>query len=115
CAACHDIGFRLKGIQMTDVVSTPQSEYIQHHLVHLNNIGEKQAIIANFDVINYDSLFWSLLMGLVVVYFLWRAARSTTTGVPGRFQMAVEMLAGMVQEESKSIIPSEETRKFAAP
>ncbi len=100
---------------MTDAVTTPQSEYIQHHLVHLNNIGEKQAVIANFDVVNYDSLFWSILMGLVVVYFLWRAARRATTDVPGRFQMSIEMLAGMVQEESKGIIPNETTRKFAAP
>jgi len=100
---------------MTDVVSTPQSEYIQHHLVHLNNIGEKQAVIANFDVINYDSLFWSILMGAIVVYFLWRAASRATTDVPGRFQMSVEMLAGMVHEEAKGIIPNETTRKFAAP
>ncbi len=83
---------------MTDAVSTPQSEYIQHHLVHLNNLGHKQDIIANFSVVNYDSLFWSILMGLVVVYFLWRAARNATTGVPGRFQMAVEMLSNMVHE-----------------
>lgn len=100
---------------MTDAVSTPQSEYIQHHLVHLNNVGGKQADIASFDVINYDSLFWSILMGLLVVYFLWRAARRATADVPGRFQMAVEMLAGMVQEESKSIIPNETSRKYAAP
>ncbi|HUH40127.1 MAG TPA: F0F1 ATP synthase subunit A [Castellaniella sp.] len=100
---------------MTDAVSTPQSEYIQHHLVHLNNIGEKQSIIANFDVVNYDSLFWAILTGLVVVYFLWRAARRATTDVPGRFQMSIEMLAGMVQEEAKGIVPNETSRKYAAP
>ena len=53
---------------------SPQSAYIQHHLVHLNNTGEKQSAIAQFDIINYDSLFWSGLMGLIVVFFLWRAA-----------------------------------------
>lgn len=100
---------------MVDAVTTPQSEYIQHHLVHLNNLGDKQAIIANFNVVNYDSLFWSVLTGLVVIYFLWRAAKRATIGVPGRFQMSVEMLAGMVHEEAKGIIPNETTRKFAAP
>lgn len=100
---------------MTDAVTTPQSEYIQHHLVHLNNLGHKQDIIANFDVVNYDSLFWSILMGAVVIFFLWRAARRATTDVPGRFQMAIEMLVGMVHEEAKGIIPNENTRKFAAP
>lgn len=100
---------------MVDAVTTPQSEYIQHHLVHLNNIGEPQSIIADFGVVNYDSLFWSILMGVIVVYFLWSAARKATRGVPGRFQMAVEMLAGMVEEEAKGIVPNETSRKYAAP
>lgn len=100
---------------MTDAVTTPQSEYIQHHLVHLNNLGHKQDIIANFGVVNYDSLFWSVLMGAIVIWFLWRAARRATTDVPGRFQMSVEMLVGMVHEEAKNIVPNETSRKFAAP
>ncbi|MER1939096.1 MULTISPECIES: F0F1 ATP synthase subunit A [unclassified Castellaniella] len=100
---------------MTDAVTTPQSEYIQHHLVHLNNLGHKQDIIANFGVVNYDSLFWSILTGAVVVWFLWRAARRATTDVPGRFQMSVEMLVSMVQEEAKNIVPNEKSRLFAAP
>jgi len=94
---------------------SPQSEYIQHHLVHLNNLGEKQQVVADFNVVNYDSLFWSILMGLLVVYVLWRAARGATTGVPGRFQMAVEMLVNWVDDEAKSIISSEVSRRFMAP
>jgi F-type H+-transporting ATPase subunit a len=94
---------------------SPQSEYIQHHLVHLNNIGEKQLSIADFSVINYDSLFWSLLTGLVVVFFLWRAARSVTSGVPGRFQMFVESIVDMVDDQAKSIVPSEVSRRFISP
>lgn|SRR5690625_1159373 len=95
--------------------NSPQSDYIQHHLVHLNSIGDKQEAIADFSVINFDSLFWSLLMGIIVLFFLWRAARSATSGVPGRFQMAVEVLVGMVDNESKTIIPDEKTRLYAAP
>ncbi|ANN79754.1 F0F1 ATP synthase subunit A [Bordetella flabilis] len=94
---------------------SPQSEYIQHHLVHMNNIGEKQSAIANFSVINYDSLFWSILMGLIVVFFLWRAARKATVGVPGRFQMFVESLVDMVEEQAKSIVPNEVSRRFVSP
>ncbi|NYT63288.1 F0F1 ATP synthase subunit A [Alcaligenaceae bacterium] len=100
-AAAHDI--------------SPQSEYIQHHLVHLNNIGEKQSVIADFSFINYDSMFWSVLMGLITVYFMWRAAKTVTTGVPGRFQVAVEMLVDMVEEQAKSIIPNEVSRRFVSP
>ena len=94
---------------------SPQSYYIQHHLVHLNGLGEKQSVIADFSVINYDSLFWSILMGLIVVLGMYMAARKATAGVPGRFQSAVEMLVDMVAQEAKSIIPSEDTRRYVAP
>ena len=39
---------------------SPQSYYIKHHLVHLNNTGAKQSAIAKFNVINYDSLLMTL-------------------------------------------------------
>jgi F-type H+-transporting ATPase subunit a len=94
---------------------SPQSDYIQHHLVHLNNIGDKQSTIANFAVINYDSLFWSLLMGLLVVGVLWRVAKGATVGVPGRFQMFVESLVDMVDEQAKSIVNNEQSRRFVSP
>ncbi|XOT95673.1 F0F1 ATP synthase subunit A [Alcaligenes pakistanensis] len=94
---------------------SPQSGYIQHHLVHLNNVGEKQDVLANFGVINYDSMFWSLLMGLVVVFFLWRAASVATAGVPGRLQSFVEMLVDWVEDQAKSIVPNAESRKFVSP
>ncbi|NLC37342.1 MAG: F0F1 ATP synthase subunit A, partial [Alcaligenaceae bacterium] len=94
---------------------SPQSYYIQHHLVHLNNIGEKQSAVANFAVINFDSLFWSILTGAIVLFFLWRAASRATAGVPGRFQMAVEMLVDMVEDQAKNIVPNETSRKFVSP
>ncbi|HLR11986.1 MAG TPA: F0F1 ATP synthase subunit A [Burkholderiaceae bacterium] len=94
---------------------SPQSGYIRHHLVHLNNLGEKQEAVARFDVINYDSMFWSILMGLVVIYYLWRAASGVTAGVPGRFQMAVEILIDWVEDQAKSIVPNEQSRRFVAP
>ncbi|HWL27787.1 MAG TPA: F0F1 ATP synthase subunit A, partial [Burkholderiaceae bacterium] len=94
---------------------SPQSEYIQHHLVHLNNTGAKQSVIANFDIVNYDSLFWAVLTGLVVVFVLWRAAKLSTSGVPGRFQVFVEMMVDMVEEQAKSIVPNEVSRRFVSP
>lgn len=100
---------------MTDAVTTPQSEYIQHHLVNLNSIGGSQSSIVDFSVVNYDSLFWSILTGVIVLYFLWRAASRATTDVPGRFQMAIEMLVGMVYNEAKNIVPNETSRQYAAP
>lgn len=94
---------------------SPQSDYIQHHLVHLNNIGAKQSAPADFSIVNYDSLFWSILMGLIVVYFLWRAAKNVTSDVPGRFQMSIEMLVDMVEDQAKGIVPNETSRRFVSP
>lgn len=91
------------------------SEYIVHHMGHFNNIGEPQSVIADFSVVNYDSLFWSILMGSIVIFILWRAARSATAGVPGKFQAAIEMLIDMVEEQAKSIVPNENSRKFVSP
>ncbi len=94
---------------------SPQAEYIQHHLVHFNNLGEKQSAIADFSVINYDTVFWSSVTGLIVVLVMWLAARRATSGVPSRFQSAVEMLIDMVDQQARSIVPSEVTRKFVSP
>ena len=94
---------------------SPQSAYIQHHLVHFNNLGEKQGLIAQFDVINYDSLFWSIAMGLITIWFLRAAAKRATSGVPGRLQAFVEMLIDMVDEQAKSIVPNAKSRLFIAP
>ncbi|MBP8035134.1 MAG: hypothetical protein RLY91_1352 [Pseudomonadota bacterium] len=95
--------------------ASPQAAYIQHHLVHNNNIGKKQELIANFDVINYDSIFWVLFTGFLAILLMWLAARRATAGVPGRFQAFVEMLVDMVDQQARGIVPSEETRKFVAP
>ncbi|PWF23890.1 F0F1 ATP synthase subunit A [Corticimicrobacter populi] len=94
---------------------SPQSAYIQHHLVHFNTIGEKQTAVADWSIINYDSIAWSLLMGLVVVFVLWLAARRATAGVPGRFQAAVEMVVALVDDQAKSIVPNAKSRLFISP
>lgn len=94
---------------------SPQQYYIQHHLVHFNNVGEKQTNIADFGIINYDSLFWSIACGLAIVFMLYLAARKATDGVPGRFQAGVEMLVEMVADQAKSIVNNAESRKFIAP
>ncbi len=88
-------------------------EYIIHHLQHLQN--HKQTGVVDFTVINLDSAFWSLLMGLVGSYFLWRVARSVTSGVPGRMQAAVEFLVEMVDAQAKGIVHNAKSRKMVAP
>ncbi|MDP3833477.1 MAG: F0F1 ATP synthase subunit A [Hydrogenophaga sp.] len=90
-------------------------EYIRHHLVHLNNTGEAQKSIVDFSVINIDSVVVSVLLGAFACFMLWRAARSASAGVPGRFQAAVEMLVEMVDNQAKSVIHNAHSRKLVAP
>ena len=91
------------------------SEYVTHHLTNLNQTGHAQENIIDFSLINLDSAFWSFGLGILTVFLLARAARSATSGVPGRFQGFVELLVEMVNEQAKSLIQSEESRKFVAP
>ena len=88
-------------------------EYIVHHLQHLQN--QKQTAVVDFSVFNLDSIFWATLLGIVGCFFLWRAASKATSGVPGRFQAAVELLVEMVDSQAKGIVHSAESRKFVAP
>ena len=88
-------------------------EYIRHHLVHLTN--QKQGFIVDFSVINLDSVIVSSVLGALVCFVLWRAARVATAGVPGRFQAAVEMLVEMVDSQAKGVIHNAQSRKLVAP
>jgi F-type H+-transporting ATPase subunit a len=90
-------------------------EYIRHHLVHLNNSGHKQESIVDFSIINIDSVVVSALLGALVCFFLWRAARSASAAAPGRFQAAVEILFEMVDNQAKSVIHNANSRKLVAP
>ncbi|MCX8145808.1 MAG: F0F1 ATP synthase subunit A, partial [Azovibrio sp.] len=90
-------------------------EYIVHHLTHLNNTGHAQTAIVDWSVINFDTLFFSISLGLLTVFMLAKAARHATSGVPGRFQAAVEILVEMVANQAKGIVHHEESRRFVAP
>ena len=89
------------------------SEYIVHHLQHLQNI--QQTSIIDMSVINYDSVVVSVLIGFLGIFIFWLAARKATSGVPGRFQAAVEMMVEMVDNQAKANIHNAESRKFIAP
>ena len=88
-------------------------EYIIHHLQHLQN--QHQHGPADFSVINWDSTFFTILIGVVGCWLLWLAARKATSGVPGRFQAAVEILVEMVDSQAKGIVHNATSRKLVAP
>lgn len=94
-------------------------EYIQHHLQHLQKDfsfqSVKQTSIVDFSLFNFDSLFFSTLLGLLTVWILWMGARRATSGVPGRWQAAIEMLVELVDNQAKSVIHNAASRRFVGP
>ncbi|MCY7306280.1 MAG: F0F1 ATP synthase subunit A [Rhodoferax sp.] len=88
-------------------------EYIIHHLTHLQTAKPKAVV--DFSVFNLDSLFFSILLGVMGCWLLWLAARKATAGVPGRFQAAVEILVEMVDTQAKGIVHNAQSRRFVAP
>ncbi|MDQ2734208.1 MAG: F0F1 ATP synthase subunit A [Pseudomonadota bacterium] len=95
-----------------EAVRTP-GEYIIHHLTHFGT-GKPKGLV-DFSVINFDSVFFSAFLGALGCFVLWLAARKATSGVPGRFQAAVEILFEAVDNEAKGIIHNAESRKLVAP
>ena len=87
------------------------SEYIKHHLSHYSN--HHQVNVVDFSIINMDTIFWSVFCGVVGSLLMWLAARRATSGVPGRFQAAVEILFEMVDNQAKAIVHGD--RSFIAP
>ena len=88
-------------------------EYIIHHLTHLQN--HKAGNVFDLSVFNFDSMFWAISMGVLGCWLMWLAARKATSGTPGRFQAAVEILVEMVDSQAKGIVHNAQSRKFIAP
>jgi F-type H+-transporting ATPase subunit a len=93
----------------TEAASGGSTQYIQHHLQHLQwKVGD-----GAFMTINVDSVFFALLLSSLFLFFFIRTARKATAGVPGKFQAFVEMVVvsidGLVREtfhgRSKLIAP----------
>src|SRR3954447_17777850 len=68
------------------------SEYIVHHLQNLQ-YGH------GFWTLNLDSIFFSVLLGLIFIVSFWMVARKATAGVPGKFQSFVEVLVEFVDAQ----------------
>jgi F-type H+-transporting ATPase subunit a len=85
------------------------SEYIVHHLANLKTPHEG----GGFWTVNVDSIFFSVLLGLLFVVSFWLAARKATTGVPGKFQNFVETVVEFVDTQVRDTFHG--TSKLIAP
>lgn len=94
-------------------------DYINHHLQHLQKNfsfeSVKQTDIVDFSLFNLDSLVFASGLGMLGVFLVWLGVRRATSGVPGRFQAAVEILFEMVDNQAKSVINNENSRRFVGP
>ena len=89
------------------------SGYIKHHLTNLTfgqhadghwgfAHGAEEAAQMGFWAIHVDTMFWSLLIGGLFIFFFSRAARSVSAGVPGGLQNFVEWVIEFIDDNVKS-------------
>jgi len=73
------------------------TDYILHHQTFLSNKAPHG--IVDFSVVNYDTVFFSVLLALVFIgLFGWVAYRATS-GVPGRLQNFIELIVSFVDTQ----------------
>ena len=90
-----------------DLTTKTQAEYIQHHLLNLtfgktpkgdwgfaHTAAEAQAM--GFWAVHVDTMFWSILLGAVLLFIFRGVAKKANSGVPSRFQAAIESIVEFV-------------------
>jgi F-type H+-transporting ATPase subunit a len=86
---------------MSTTTALTPAEYVQHHLTFLQlnlktgKIGIDQH---GFWVLNIDSLFMAILLGVIFLGVFYWVARKATSGVPGKFQCFIEMIVEFVDK-----------------
>ncbi len=81
-------------------------EYIQHHLQNLQVCKADGDWVwnhcaGNFWTLNVDSMFFSVLLGLLFVVLFRRAAKNTSARSPGKFQAFVEIVVDFIDSSVK--------------
>ena len=80
--------------------------YIQHHLQNLQvcKIDDEWVwnhCAGNPMAINVDSMFWSLLLGIVFIWTFRSVAKKSSSGRPGKFQAFVEIVVDFIDSSVK--------------
>ena len=106
---------------MAEAGHGPQTsgDYITHHLQNLqvckNDAGDWvwNECAGNMGAINVDSMFWSVLLGLIFVIAFRNVAKKTSADKPGKFQAFVEIIVEFVDTSVKDTFHG--TSKLVAP
>ena len=76
------------------------TSYIQHHLTFFAQPVSEQG---GFWTIHYDTIVTSVIVGVLVLGFLWLVTRRATSGVPSKTQAFVELTVEFVNDQVKSL------------
>jgi F-type H+-transporting ATPase subunit a len=81
-------------------------DYIQHHLQNLQVCKVDDEWVWNHCAgnpmaINVDSMFWSVLLGVVFIWMFRSVAKKTSSGKPGKFQAFVEIVVDFIDGSVK--------------
>jgi F-type H+-transporting ATPase subunit a len=99
-------------------------EYIRHHLQNLT-FGQhadgswglahsaEEATAMGFWAFNVDTLFWAIVLGVAFFMLFRNVAKKANSGVPTRFQSAIEMIVEFVDTSVRESFHG--TSKFIAP
>ncbi|MFV2061121.1 MAG: F0F1 ATP synthase subunit A [Gammaproteobacteria bacterium] len=93
---------------MSTETGLTSAQYIQHHLTNwtygLNSTTDHwefarsaaEAKAMGFMAIHVDTMFWSIFLGVFFLFFFYKAAKQTTTGIPGGLQNFVEWIVEFI-------------------
>ncbi|MCU7907217.1 MAG: F0F1 ATP synthase subunit A [Candidatus Thiodiazotropha sp. (ex Epidulcina cf. delphinae)] len=95
-------------------------EYIKHHLTNLTfgkhadggwGIAHSaaEAKEMGFWAIHLDTMFWSLLLGALFLYFFSKTAKSATRGIPGGVQNFVEWIVEFIDSSVRGSFSARNT------
>jgi F-type H+-transporting ATPase subunit a len=81
-------------------------EYITHHLQNLQVCPTDEGWVwnecaGNVLAINVDSMFWSVFLGIVFIWVFSKAAKSASSGKPGKLQAFVEIVVDFIDTSVK--------------
>ena len=93
------------------------SEYIRHHLTNLtfgklpdgtwgmaHDAAEAKAM--GFSAIHLDTMFWSILVGVIFLYIFKKAANQVTSDTPGGLQNFAEWIVEFIDESVRGSFSS---------
>ena len=95
-------------------------EYISHHLQNLTVCKQNGEWVwnechGNFWALNVDSMFFSILLGLILIFLFSRVAKKATTGVPTRTQAFIEVVVDFVDQSVRDTFTHQPKSLVIAP